>query len=662
MRARAPARFVLVAFVVFCLYLPSLRNGFVDWDDDKNFLNNLAYRGLGAPQLHWMWTTFHLGPYQPLSWMTLGLDYVLWGMKPAGYHATSVLLHSLSAGLFAVVAAGLYDRHGGKNAAAFGVLASAIWALHPLRVEAVSWITERREVLCGALTLLALASHLGGRRWATIAFGVAAMLAKATAVVVPVILVVIDVYDEAGPDLASWDSAAAASVRRHLPLFLAAIALGVAAIFGQHEAAAAASLTRVGAGARVALFGHGLGFYPWKTLWPAGLAPLYELRSDLGPIYRSGAAGYLALAIAAALAIRFRRQMPALLLLLLAYVVFVAPIGGLMQAGEQSAADRYCYQASWALSLIAAGGIALWARRRTSAPYSMYMAAAVAIAVPLSVLTVRQQHAWKDAESLWTRQLAARPDTATAHYSLANLRVTREHSHEADVWAEPHFREAIRLRPDKSEAYRGLGNDLRRQGRVDEAIAVYREGLRIAPSNGPIVYGLATAEWKSGDREQALTTLRRLPECPPVTADSYIVLARALAAAGRGAEAVATYEHAFDIPTEAPAVAPMELAWLLATSPDDRLRDGARAVQLSERALELGRRLAAQGGVALRADLPARLAKTHAAALAEAGRFDEAARSLQDAAGAFGQSDAELSDWIASFAAHRAIRVEPAFP
>jgi hypothetical protein len=93
--------FVAVGVAALALYLPSLSSGFVDWDDDKNFLNNLAYRGLGLDQLKWMWTTFHLGPYQPLSWMTLGLDYVLWGMKPAGYHATNAVLHAIAASLFA---------------------------------------------------------------------------------------------------------------------------------------------------------------------------------------------------------------------------------------------------------------------------------------------------------------------------------------------------------------------------------------------------------------------------------------------------------------------------------------------------------------------------------------------------------------------------------
>src|SRR5262245_60917894 len=107
--------FVLVGIVTLLVYLPSLGNGFVDWDDDKNLLDNLAYRGLGPAQLEWMWTTFHLGPYQPLSWMSYGVDYLLWGMKPFGYHLTAILLHALSAAFFAALAARLFAEDRGAK-------------------------------------------------------------------------------------------------------------------------------------------------------------------------------------------------------------------------------------------------------------------------------------------------------------------------------------------------------------------------------------------------------------------------------------------------------------------------------------------------------------------------------------------------------------------
>ena len=154
-----------VALITFIAFIPALRNGFVSWDDDKNFLANPHYRGLGLHQLSWMWTTFHMGHYIPLTWMTLGLDYTLWGMNPRGYHLTSLLIHVANAVALYYLArrflASSSARHivtgvqgeRSQHAAAHGgvtlaaALAALLFAVHPLRVESVAWITERRDVL-----------------------------------------------------------------------------------------------------------------------------------------------------------------------------------------------------------------------------------------------------------------------------------------------------------------------------------------------------------------------------------------------------------------------------------------------------------------------------------------------------------------------------------
>src|SRR5213594_2560684 len=140
-----------VALVAVACFLPTLRNDFVLWDDDLNFTDNPSYRGLSWRQLRWMFTTVHGGHYQPLSWLTLGLDYALWGMNPAGYHLTSVLLHATNAVLaYALVRTVL--RCAGAPAAGLRAAAAAgalTFAIHPLRVESVAWVTERRDVLCG---------------------------------------------------------------------------------------------------------------------------------------------------------------------------------------------------------------------------------------------------------------------------------------------------------------------------------------------------------------------------------------------------------------------------------------------------------------------------------------------------------------------------------
>src|SRR4051812_4435729 len=174
---------VAVGLIAAVPFLPSLANGFVTWDDDRNFLENTHYRGLGLEQLHWMWTTFHMGHYVPLSWMTLGLDYELWGMDARGYHLTSLLIHVANAVLLYFVAIRLYRiafperfRTSAPSLSIAAVFAALFFAVHPLRVESVAWVTERRDVLSGLfvsaslLCYLDYASAARGRRmyWASL--------------------------------------------------------------------------------------------------------------------------------------------------------------------------------------------------------------------------------------------------------------------------------------------------------------------------------------------------------------------------------------------------------------------------------------------------------------------------------------------------------------
>src|SRR5881296_3133500 len=199
---------LVIAFSTFAAFLPTLQNQFVSWDDDKNFLDNPYYRGLGWSQLRWMWTT-HQGHYIPLTWMTLGLDYLLWGMNPVGYHLMSLLLHAANAVVFFFVVRRILTRalpslsERGHALAVSAGFAALVFAIHPLRVESVAWVTERRDVLSGLLYLLTILVYLrAGERgargrgwyWAAVGLFAGALLSKAMAVSVPVVLLILDVY------------------------------------------------------------------------------------------------------------------------------------------------------------------------------------------------------------------------------------------------------------------------------------------------------------------------------------------------------------------------------------------------------------------------------------------------------------------------------------
>src|SRR2546427_9317288 len=199
---------LVIAFFTFAAFLPTLQNHFVNWDDAENFLENPHYRGLGWTHLRWMWTT-HQGHYIPLTWMSLGLDYLRWGMNPVGYHLTSLLLHAANAVVFFFVVRRILTvalpspSERGHALAVSAGFAALVFAIHPLRVESVAWVTERRDVLSGLFYLVTILMYLWacergargrGGYWLSVAVFVCGLLCKAMVVDLPGVLLILDVY------------------------------------------------------------------------------------------------------------------------------------------------------------------------------------------------------------------------------------------------------------------------------------------------------------------------------------------------------------------------------------------------------------------------------------------------------------------------------------
>jgi len=270
---------LLVAEVVVAAFFPALRAGFVAWDDDAYLLANPNYRGLGLAQLRWMFTSM-AGHYSPLTWLSLGIDYVLWGMRPAGYHATNVLLHALAAaGAYVVARRVLAAAVGPEPRAALrvgAVVAALVFAVHPLRVESVAWISERRDVLCGVCFVLAVLAYLRAvepdtRRprawyWAAVTLAALALLSKAMAVTLPVILMTLDVYPLRRLGRGRW-------TRREVwlekvPFVTLSTAAAVLAVVAQRSLGALSDMSAFGVVDRLGLTCYALMFYAWKTLLP----------------------------------------------------------------------------------------------------------------------------------------------------------------------------------------------------------------------------------------------------------------------------------------------------------------------------------------------------------------------------------------------------------
>src|SRR5882724_8609768 len=249
-----------VALVTFLIFSPSLRNGFVFWDDQDTFLLNYHYRGLDWAHLKWMFTAFHMGHFTPLAWVTLGLDYTLWGMNPMGYHLTNLLLHTVNAVLFYYICRQLYrlalPEAAEKDPRALGVsacLAALLFSVHPLRVESVAWITERRDVLAATFALSSVLFYVKKRPWSALVFYALSLFTKTSAIALPVIFLVLDIYP-----LKRWGRQA---WLEKLPFILVALPASRLALAAQTHVYTVFTLKEVGLLERFQIVCYGLVFY-----------------------------------------------------------------------------------------------------------------------------------------------------------------------------------------------------------------------------------------------------------------------------------------------------------------------------------------------------------------------------------------------------------------
>jgi tetratricopeptide (TPR) repeat protein len=561
---------VSVVALTVIFFLPVLQNGFVDWDDGKILLENPYYRGLDWPQLSWMFNTFYMGHYQPLTWISLGLDYLLWGMNPLGYHLTGLLLHAVNALLFYFIALRLLalafpaaaKREFELRVAA--LFAALVFAIHPLRVESVAWVTERRDVLSGFFFLSSLLCYLKGaaeaktdalrRLWMTAAVFVygLSLFSKAAGVALPIVLLALDVYPvrRLGCGVGGWFGPAARKVwLEKIPFLLLAALFGFIAFAAQREARALLSLETYGVAARLGQALFGIAFYLWKTILPVNLSPIYGLPGQLRPSdwMPFVVSGIMVLAVTTALVI-VRRGWPALLAVWICYVALLAPVLGFFQAGPQIAADRYTYLSCLGWAVLAGGALFYfwqrWSHGRESAQiFVPPVLLAGVIVIALGTLTWLQARVWHDSESLWRHAVSAYPDGPRAHNNLGNALVHGGKIAEAIA----QYKEAARIDPDYKEAHHNLALTLAERGKAAESIDEYREALRIDPRYKEAHNNLGVALFYWGDSAAAIEHYRAALRIDPAFRDAHNNLAIALVRRGEMAEGIEHYRAALEV-------------------------------------------------------------------------------------------------------------------
>src|SRR6266480_4676562 len=636
-RGRALILAVVLAAVTIFAYRPAWHAGFL-WDDDAYIINNEL---LTAPH-GWQRIWFSLdspSQYFPLTYSTFRIEHTLWGLNTTRYHWVNLLLHIGNALLVWAVLARL--RVPGSW------LAAAIFALHPVQVESVAWITERKNVLMGfffLLTLLAWVVFVDDRTrrprifyCLALIFYLLALSAKATACTLPAALFLI-----------LWLQKKPITMRRLMqivPFVVFGVGMGLLAVWWEryHQGTNRDVFTFLGPIERILVESRAVWFYLSKVFWPSNLTFIYTKWNISGADLIDYV--WLIAGIAACVAIYFTRRYVGRSVEVAAafFVATLSPVLGFIMLYTfryTFVADHYQYLASIGPIALASAGVAKLAdnfkRRRP-----LILSVAVCLIVTLALLTWRQAAMYGDIEALWRTTLARNPSCWMAHNNLGIVLFQKGNSDEAidhyrttlemqpDFWdadynlgiallkkgqvdeAIVHCSKAVTIAPNDPDAQVALGNALLQNERIDDAIVHYQKALSMRPDYFLAQHSLSHAFLEKGEIDAAISHCRAALLIQPENADAHTNLAIALDEKGQTAEAVQNYEKALEISPQSVS-ALTNLAWLLATCSNASFRNGTKAIELAGEADQLS------GGT------NTLVLRALAAAYAESGQFGKA--------------------------------------
>jgi protein O-mannosyl-transferase len=617
----------VIVVLIWVVFGQTLGHDFVNYDDKVYvYGNSLVTAGLSLHGLSQAFVDTQTNNWHPLTIISHMIDCQLYDLKAGGHHFTNVLLHT-----FAAVLLFLWLRNitGAFWQTAF---VTAVFAIHPLRVESVAWIAERKDVLSAVFFFLTLAAYVRyararsfGRYLTMSILFACGLMSKPMLVTTPVVLLLLDYWplnrnqrsevrgQKSQPQI--WRQL----VLEKLPLFALSAASSIAAFALQVQSTESVGQLPFGWRLQNALVTYVT--YIWQIFWPANLAVFYPHPDNRLALWQVALAAALLIAMTWG-AFALRRTRPYLLVGWLWYLIMLLPVIGIVEVGLQGHADRYTYLPHVGLYIGLTWLVADVAR---SLPYRKAILATVGggIVIILSACAWKQTTYWRNSETLWTHALAVTTDNDIA---LTNLGTSLMDRGQLDD-ALSYFQSALAIRSRSEHSHYNLslalihdsvGNVLGRKGRLDEAIAHFRQAIEFRPDYPDAHYNLGTVLFQKHDLDGAIaewrTTLSLHPNDPGTNAN----LGNALVQKGLSREAANHYEITLQSEPDSP-LALNNLAWLLSAGPDDSLRNGARAVELARKL----NRVSKQNNPFF--------IRTLAAAYAEAGQFDLAIETAQGA-------------------------------
>jgi Flp pilus assembly protein TadD len=615
--AREPARnpWVALAVAVFLgaitwiVFGQTLHHEFINFDDgDYVFKNPSVARGLTLDGIQWAFTHVHAGNWHPLTWISHMADCQLYGLNPAGHHLTNVIIHATTAVLLFLV---LRQMTAALWRSAF---VAAVFAIHPLHVESVAWVAERKDVLSGLFFVLTLAAYVryirrGGLLRYAIVMGVFAcgLMCKPMLVTLPLVLLLLDYWP-----LRCFDEKGATPgrlVAEKVPLALMGVAACIATLFAQ--SAAIQPIERFPFALRLGNAAIACVDYIRQTFWPTNLAVFYPW--EAARIRASSVAPALLILAGTSLVVFLLRRRRYLVTGWFWFLIMLGPVVGIVQVGNQSRADRYTYLPQIGLVVLVTWGAADLCTRWRAPRYFLAVLGGLVL-IPLAWTALTQTGYWRDSEQLWSHALACTTDNRVAEENAGQALYQHGKIDEAIV----HLERALQIEPNDAIAHGALGAVLLRTERRDEGLDHLQNSLRLDPKQASVHSSLGVAFLEAGNLTDSLRHLEEAVTIDPDDSDAHFNLGNTFLHLARPKDAVAEYHRAFQLnPNDIEAL--NNMAWVLATWPDPAGRDGVRALQLAEKADGLTEHRSSVHSATL------------AAAYAEVGRFSDAVAAGQRA-------------------------------
>jgi len=525
---------LVLAAITFAVFGQTLTHEFINLDDEGYVYDNqMVAQGLTLKGIVRAFTGFHADNWHPLTWLSHMLDCQFYALNPAGHHFTNVLLHTVAVILLFLI---LRQMTGALWRSAF---VAAVFAIHPLRVESVAWVSERKDILSGLFFMLTIGAYVryARRPWSLARYGLVVLLfamglmCKPMLVTLPLVLLLLDYW----PLQRVEHRKLSGLVMEKLPLLALSAASCVVTLLAQHKVIKSAESFSL-----PLRFGNALVtcmVYLREMVWPAGLALFYPYPQNGLPAWEEALAGTL-LAGLSAVALWQRRTRPWLLIGWVWYLVMLLPVVGIIQVGQQAHADRYTYLPQIGLYVAVTWLVAEWRISRMA--LGGLMAGVLAV---LMVCAWKQATYWKSSETLWTHTLACTTGNDLAHFNLGILLLQKGSADEGI----DHLQKALQIRPDYAEVHNDLGIILLQKGSVDEATAHFQKALQIRPDYAEAHSNFGILLLQTGRADEAIDHFQTALQIRPDYAEACNNLGHALLQKGRVDEAIACCQKALAI-------------------------------------------------------------------------------------------------------------------